>query len=94
MHTFILTDASQTSSPSLLIGWATVQANLRRMLALAGSASRLRPHMKTHKTREITQLYLEKGFRRKAVETLERAALSAPDSVTRDRVRAKLMRLL
>jgi DNA-binding response OmpR family regulator len=44
--------------------------------------------------RALAELYLEKGFRRKAVETLERAALSAPDAPTRERVRAKLMRLL
>jgi len=42
----------------------------------------------------LAELYLEKGFRRKAVETLERAVLAAPDGKTREAVRARLVRLL
>ena len=42
----------------------------------------------------LADLYLEKGFRRKAVETLERAVLAAPDGKTREAVRTRLVRLL
>jgi DNA-binding response OmpR family regulator len=42
----------------------------------------------------LADLYLEKGFRRKAVETLERAVLAAPDGKTREAVRSRLVRLL
>ena len=42
----------------------------------------------------LAELYLEKGFRRKAVETLERALLAAPDGKTREAVRSRLVRLL
>ena len=44
--------------------------------------------------RSLAALYAEKGFRRKAVETLERALTAAPDSVARDAVRANLLELL
>ena len=42
----------------------------------------------------LADLYLEKGFRRKAMETLERAVLAAPDGKTREAVRTRLVRLL
>ncbi|HET8733961.1 MAG TPA: response regulator [Anaeromyxobacteraceae bacterium] len=44
--------------------------------------------------RSLAALYAEKGFRRKAVETLERALTAAPDPVARDAVRADLLDLL
>jgi DNA-binding response OmpR family regulator len=44
--------------------------------------------------RSLAALYAEKGFRRKAVETLERALAAAPDPVTRDAVRSDLLDLL
>ena len=39
-------------------------------------------------------LYEEKGFRRKAIEALERALHAAPDAKERETVRAKLIQLL
>lgn len=44
--------------------------------------------------RSLAALYAEKGFRRKAVETLERALAAAPDPVARDAVRSDLLDLL
>ncbi|HMC33761.1 MAG TPA: response regulator, partial [Myxococcales bacterium] len=42
----------------------------------------------------LAELYSEKGFRRKAVEALERALHSAPDGTTREGIRTRLLRLL
>jgi DNA-binding response OmpR family regulator len=42
----------------------------------------------------LAELYLEKGFRRKAVEALERALICAPDGRTREGIRSRLLRLL
>jgi DNA-binding response OmpR family regulator len=44
--------------------------------------------------RSLAALYTEKGFRRKAAETLERALAAAPDSATRDAIKADLLKLL
>ncbi len=44
--------------------------------------------------RSLAALYTERGFRRKAAETLERALASAPDAATRDVIKADLLRLL
>ena len=40
--------------------------------------------------RNLAQLYLEKGFRQKAAETLERAFACAPDPNAREEIRARL----
>ncbi len=44
--------------------------------------------------RTLAALYGEKGFRRKAAETLERALTAAPDAATRDAVKRDLLQLL
>jgi len=44
--------------------------------------------------RSLAALYQEKGFRRKAAETLERAVGAAPDDAAREAVRAELLKLL
>ncbi len=44
--------------------------------------------------RSLAALYLEKGFRRKAAETLERALGPAPDAATRDTIRKDLLKLI
>jgi tetratricopeptide (TPR) repeat protein len=44
--------------------------------------------------RSLAALYAEKGFRRKAVETLERALTAAPDPVAHGAVRADLLEML
>ena len=69
------------------------QGDLFHAISAYEKAVELRPNL-FPALRALAELYLEKGFRRKAVETLERAALTAPDAATRERVRAKLMRLL
>jgi DNA-binding response OmpR family regulator len=44
--------------------------------------------------KSLAALYLEKGFRRKAAETLERALHVAPDPQVREKVKAQLLKLL
>lgn len=82
MHPFTLSHPETVLSPSLLFGWDGIRSNLARMLEIAGSPSRLRPHMKTHKTREITQLYLEAGITRHKCATLKEAEVLAACGVT------------
>ena len=44
--------------------------------------------------RSLAALYTEKGFRRKAAETLERALAAAPDATTREALKSDLLELL
>ena len=46
---FPINHPEELLSPSLLIFRDIVRENLRAMIAMAGDASRLRPHVKTHK---------------------------------------------
>ncbi|MBS2025577.1 MAG: response regulator [Deltaproteobacteria bacterium] len=76
---------------------------LARVLAAQGDGYRaitsyeraieLRPNL-FPALRNLAQLYLTKGFRRKAAETFERALQSAPDPQTRESLRTSLLRLL
>src|SRR5262249_45164731 len=70
-------DPSQILSPGLLFFKDLIAANLRRCLEMAGDPARLRPHVKTHKTREIVTLQLAAGVRKHKRATLAEAELLA-----------------
>ena len=69
------------------------QGDLFHAITAYEKAVDLRPSL-FRALRALAELYLEKGFRRKAVETLERALSAAPDAPTRESMRTKLIRLL
>lgn len=62
-------------SPALLVFAPLLERNLDAMLALAGTPERLRPHCKTHKTRDILRLLLERGVLRHKAATVREAAM-------------------
>ena len=70
-----LDDISQIPSPALLVFRHLLENNLDQTLAIAGSPDRLRPHCKTHKTREIIRLWLDRGVTRHKCATLREAAM-------------------
>jgi len=57
-----IADTSQILTPALVVFRDMVEQNLDHMVEIAGDASRLRPHCKTHKTREIIALQLARGI--------------------------------
>jgi D-serine deaminase-like pyridoxal phosphate-dependent protein len=70
-------DTSRIYSPALLFYKPLIRNNIARALELAGSADRLRPHVKTHKTREIVQMQLEAGIRKHKCATIAEAEMLA-----------------
>ena len=70
-------DTSQIYSPALLFFKEVIRNNLARAIALAGSPARLRPHVKTHKTREIVQMGLAAGITKHKCATLAEAEMLA-----------------
>ncbi|NDA65197.1 MAG: D-TA family PLP-dependent enzyme, partial [Verrucomicrobia bacterium] len=56
-----VSNVAEAPSPSLLVYPDRVAENVRRMIAVAGGAARLRPHMKTHKMPELIRLQLGLG---------------------------------
>ena len=64
-------------SPALLLYPDRVRENIGRMIRMAGSAERLRPHMKTHKLPEVIRMQLENGITRFKCSTIAEAEMTA-----------------
>ncbi len=74
---YTIRDVSSIFSPALLFYKDLIRRNIARAIEIAGSPSRLRPHAKTHKTREIIQLELEAGITKHKCATLAEAEMLA-----------------
>lgn len=72
-----IADTSQIITPAIVLYREMVEANLDRMIKIAGSPSRLRPHCKTHKTREIVQMELARGIGKHKCATFAEAEMVA-----------------
>lgn len=76
-HPYRLADENTVLSPSLVFYPKLIQQNTARVIELAGSPDRLRPHAKTHKTREIAQMQLAACVRKHKCATIAEAELLA-----------------
>src|SRR5262245_48811196 len=74
---YAITDTSSIYSPALIFFKDLMRQNIARAIELAGGAARLRPHAKTHKTREVLRLELEAGVTKHKVATLAEAEMAA-----------------
>jgi D-serine deaminase-like pyridoxal phosphate-dependent protein len=72
-----LKDTSSIFTPALLFYKDLIRRNIARAVEIAGSPSRLRPHAKTHKTREIIRLELGVGITKQKCATLAEAEMIA-----------------
>jgi D-serine deaminase-like pyridoxal phosphate-dependent protein len=72
-----LADPTHLPSPSLIVYPELIRANIARVIAMAGGPERLRPHAKTHKTREIARMLLEAGVQRHKCATIAEAEMLA-----------------
>lgn len=80
---FDVENLDEIESPSLLIYPERVEENVRRMVAMAGDPSRLRPHVKTHKLAPIISLQIAAGISKFKAATIAEAEVlgraAAPD---------------
>ena len=74
---YTLTDQAAVPSPALLFYPALIARNLRRAIEIAGGPDRLRPHVKTHKTREIVRQWLDLGVTKHKCATPAEAEMLA-----------------
>ena len=72
-----LNDPGPVFSPALLFYKDLIQQNIARAVAIAGGPERLRPHAKTHKTREITRLQMAAGIAKQKCATIAEAEMLA-----------------
>src|SRR5262245_45756282 len=76
-------DPSAIYSPALLFYKDIIRRNIARMIDMAGGPERLRPHVKTHKTREIARMELDAGVSKHKCATIAEAEMLA-DAGARD----------
>jgi D-serine deaminase-like pyridoxal phosphate-dependent protein len=78
-----MADLSKISSPALLFGAEAIEYNLRRMVVMAGDITRLRPHVKTHKSAKLVKEQMTLGIGRFKCATITEAEMcgraGAPD---------------
>lgn len=74
-------EADRVTSPALLFDRAAIRHNIQQTLKIAGDPHRLRPHVKTHKTREIARLWMQAGVTRHKCATLAEAEMLATVAV-------------
>lgn len=74
-------DTSEIYTPALIVFRELLEQNLDLMVRIAGRPDRLRPHCKTHKIAEITQLELAKGMVKHKCATLAEAEMLARTGV-------------
>ena len=76
-RSYAINDVSQLHSPSLVIFKEVLERNLVRMIEIAGSVDRLRPHCKTHKMEALIEREMELGITRHKCATIAEAEMLA-----------------
>jgi D-serine deaminase-like pyridoxal phosphate-dependent protein len=74
---YCINDNNEIDSPALVIYKHRVQHNLKLAIQMVGDASRLRPHVKTHKSPELTKLMLQAGITKFKCATIAEAEMLA-----------------
>lgn len=77
----VLEDAASVPTPALVLYPELIRENLASVLEIAGDPARLRPHVKTHKTRELIEIELAAGIVRHKCATLAEADLLASTGI-------------
>lgn len=76
---FRLRDPSGVASPALLFSKDAIRHNIYRIVQRAGGPERLRPHVKTHKTRQIVRMELDAGITKHKAATIAEAEMLAQE---------------
>jgi D-serine deaminase-like pyridoxal phosphate-dependent protein len=74
---YAVRDTAAVFSPALLFYEDLIRKNIDLAVRMAGRPERLRPHVKTHKTREITRMELDAGITRHKCATIAEAEMLA-----------------
>jgi D-serine deaminase-like pyridoxal phosphate-dependent protein len=72
-----INNGDEVPSPALLIYPDRIESNIRKMIEIAGSPDRLRPHVKTHKMSEIINLQMKYGINKFKCATISETEMVA-----------------
>src|SRR5277367_1234694 len=74
---FKVANIDEVDSPALIVFPDRVQKNIEILKSMLPELSRLRPHVKTHKSPEVTKLLLQSGFTQFKCATIAEAEMLA-----------------
>ncbi len=77
MPWYEISNESQIDSPALLVYPDRIEANIDRMIEIAGGTERLRPHVKTYKMAEIVNAQMARGINKFKCATIAEAEMLA-----------------
>jgi len=72
---FYIENIGKIDSPALVIFPDRIDSNITQMINMVGDANRLRPHVKTHKMKEVVQLQLDQGIYKYKCATIAEAEM-------------------
>jgi D-threonine aldolase len=72
-----VSNEAQVDSPALLVFPDRIDANIRRMVEIAGGPGRLRPHVKTYKMAEVVRAQMAQGIDKFKCATIAEAEMVA-----------------
>ena len=72
---YTIQDIDQVDTPALVIYQRRVKKNIRLLRDMINDSDRLRPHVKTHKTKEVTFLLMEAGINKFKCATIAEAEM-------------------
>ncbi len=77
MDWYTISNIDQIDSPSLVVYRDRVLRNIETLKKMLPDVQRLRPHVKTHKSPDVTQLFLQAGFTQFKCATIAEAEMLA-----------------
>jgi D-serine deaminase-like pyridoxal phosphate-dependent protein len=77
LYGYAITNPQEVMSPALLIYPALIKSNILKMIDIAGSVNRLRPHVKTHKMAGVVKMMMEAGIFKFKSATISETEMAA-----------------
>lgn len=74
---YVIKDPLQVFSPGLIFYKTLIARNIQALVKRVGSPDRLRPHVKTHKTRQIVKMECDAGITKQKCATIAEAEMVA-----------------
>ncbi len=74
---FVINHVDELDSPALVVFPERVKQNIQTAISMIRDVSRLRPHIKTHKSKEVAQLMMKAGINKFKCATIAEAEMLA-----------------
>jgi D-serine deaminase-like pyridoxal phosphate-dependent protein len=74
---YVVNNIDEVDSPALLVYKDRVKQNIEALLKTIDSSDRLRPHIKTHKSAEVSQMMMQTGIKKFKCATIAEAEMLA-----------------